>query len=208
MKLSLCSKEMIGNVMSKTEDVIIPLIFKTLGLAASFFARRNKEGNTFISPDGHYALSWSGNGLIYLILLGLPPSVVSFHIDSDSGIWSAVFSKDMQRIIITYNDGAKTTLSAVPGADFHRRQVPIAEPFWSYEKPFPTCNIVEFICQTSSAYWKHINNQDAKRPPKWTTPFQLPHQPPPDSNCNWEQWVSQGERFLDSPRGRVASWLG
>ncbi|MBU2572457.1 MAG: hypothetical protein KKH28_00050 [Elusimicrobia bacterium] len=211
MKIKLSSKEIIANAMSKAESAIISLLLKTLGIVVVFFNRReNAEDNTCMSPDGWYAISWSENGLISLIMLGPHPTVVSFFTDPGPNyhIWSALFSKDMQRIIITNGDGSITTLSAVPDEGFQRRKVLTTEPWWGYSMPLPTCNIVEFIFQTSSAYWNHTDNPNAKSCWVLPTPFQLPPNAPADSDCDWDQWVYQNERFWDRTWRGAASRLG
>ena len=189
---------------SKAEDGLFFLALKTLGIVVKFLNRRDnkEEGATFMSSDGRYAISWSWKGLIYLISMGYlsPPVVISFVLDPGRSIsiFGARFSKDMQQIIVSHWDGVRTILSAVPGEGFHRRQLPIVQDWLSDAPQSPPRNIVEFITQTSSAYWKRIDDPKVRSGWKLPTPFILP--PPTDIDCNWERWITQGERFLDIPR--------
>ena len=151
-----------------------------------------------LSPDGRYAISYSWKGLIYLVCLDFtsPPSVVSFLFEPDRGLWEVYFSKDMQQIIIAHKDGSTSILSAVPGKGFCRRQVPIIQDC-SMKVGFPLSDIVEFISQTSSAYWKHIDSPKERTDREIDPLFSLP--PQRDIHIDWEHWVSHGEIFLDIP---------
>ena len=203
MKLKMNSKEISCIVKKEIKYCIYKIVvalqgptLKTLGLLLEY------SGGTYcrsLSPDGRYAISYSWKGLIYLICLDFtsPPSVVSFIFEPDRGLSEVEFSKDMQQIIIYHKDCSKSILSAVPGDGFYRRQVPIVQDC-SMKTGYPLSDIVEFISQTSSAYWKHIDNPTAK--PRWKKPSPFSPVPPAELDCDWEQWISHGERCLDIPR--------
>lgn len=203
MKLQFKTAELIGNAKSKFRHGIYRIAvglqrpaLKTLGLLLEY------SGGAYgrsLSPDGRYVISYSWKGLIYLVCLDFisPPSVVSFVFEPDRGLSEVEFSKDMQQIIITHKDGSVSILSAVPREGFHRRQVPIVQDC-SMKVGFPLSDIVEFISQTSSAYWKHIDNPTAKT--HWKEPSPFSPATPAELDCDWEQWISHGERFLDIPK--------
>jgi hypothetical protein len=203
MKVRLNDKEIIAIAKKgihhgrwKIESMLQSLLLKGLGLLLDCSGHRYCRS---LSPDGRYAVSWSWRGLIYLICLDFfcPPSVVSFAFEPERGLWEVKFSKDMQQIIITHKDGSTSILSAVPGEGFYRRQVPIVQDC-SMKTGYPLSDIVEFISQTSSAYWKHIDDLHAKTRWKLPTPF-IPS-PTTVPDCDWEQWISHGKRYLDIPR--------
>jgi len=172
------------------------LLLKALGLLVEHSRHRYCRS---LSPDGRYAVSWSWKGLIYFICMDFfsPPSVVSFVFEPERGLWEVEFSKDMQQIIIVHKDDSKSILSALPGEGFYRRQVPIVQDC-SMKTGYPLIDIVEFISQTSSAYCKHIDSPSEKSDRELWTPFTPPL--PSDIDCDWEQWVSHGERYLEIPR--------
>lgn len=203
MKIKLNSKELIDSARKKAlkwtyriEEGIHTLILKALGT----YSREKTCGS--ISTDGRYLISWSWKGLIYLITLRdlCPPVVVSFNFDPECRIkpWAVRFSKDMQQIIIFHGNDSKTLLSAVPAEGFRRRQFPIIQDWISDVPHSSPDNIVEYISQTSSAYWKRIDPPNAKTGLKLPTPFICP--PPKDLDCDWEHWVKHGDRYLDIPR--------
>jgi len=178
------------------------LILRAFGTAVNYFIR--KQQHTSISPDGHYVISGSENGLIYLMVFqGFWPTIISFTI-ANRARCSAAFSKDMQRIIITYWGGDVTTLSAVPGEGFRRRQVLIAEPS-AYSEPVATNNIVGYIWQTSSAYWKHSTSSHTQRRLICPLPTGAPWESIPPDNFNWGNWTRDGERFWDRTCGTTIS---
>ena len=203
MKFKLNSKEIFGIVGTEIRCWIYKItvalqrpVLKALGLLLEY------SGGAYcrsLSPDGRYAISYSWKGLVYLICLDFtsPPSVVSFAFEPYRGLWEACFSKDMQQIHIAHKDGSCSILSAVPGEGFYRRQVPIVQDC-SMKVGFPMTDIVEFISQTSSAYWKHIDSPKERTDRELWTPFTAP--PPSDIDCDWEEWISHGERCLDIPR--------
>lgn len=205
MKVRLNSKEIFGIVESKIQDgiykierVLYRLILKALGSVSNRSVHMpifNSQSGTSISPDGRYIISWSWKGLIYLIDIGYleAPIVIGFVADINRP-WGAHFSKDMQKIIITYEFGKRTILSAVPAEGFYRRKFPIIQDCISDVPHAPPHNIVEFISQTSSAYWKHID--DSKHKDRWT----FPTPPPIELDCDWGHWISHDERYLDIPR--------
>jgi len=206
MKIKLNNKEILANVKEKTqqgiymiERSVYRLMLKALGLVSNYSVYMpilNSQSGTSISPDGRYIISWSWKGLIYLIDMGClgAPIVISFVADI-SHPWGAHFSKDMQQIIITYEFGKRTILSAVHAEGFHRRKFPIIQDWISDVPHAPPHNIVEFLSQTSSAYWKHVDN--SKNKDRWT----FPTPPSTELDCDWGQWVSfHGERYLDIPR--------
>ena len=211
MKLILINyKECIKNGINKVQDRIILMILKALGIAANFSphtSKNNTPPSAPISADGRYAISWSENGLIYLVFLSRTPCVISFTADPGRNILSALFSNDMQRIVITYIGGDTTVLSAVPGEGFNRRKVLIAEPFCSYETPFQTSNIAEFIFQTSSAYWKRTTIPDTKQQLLCALPTGTPMDYIPPANFDWDDWISNGERYWERICGHVRSRL-
>jgi hypothetical protein len=208
MKLKVNSNKIFGIVKTKVKDWIYMIavalqrpMLKALGSLLEY------SGGAYcrsLSPDGRYAISYSWKGLVYLICLDFtsPPSVVSFVFEPNRGLSEVEFSKDMQQITIFHKDGSASILSAVPGEGFYRRQVPIVQDC-SMKVGFPLSDIVEFISQTSSAYWKHIENPTTKTP--WKEPSPFSPATPAELDCDWEQWISHGERYLDIPRDTCES---
>ena len=204
MKAKLKIKEVIGKAIWKAENGTVHLILRAFGTVVNYVIR--KQQHTCISPDGHYFISGSQNGLIYLMIFpsyDFWPTVISFNVANGASC-SAVFSKDMQRIIITYC-GDTTTLSAVPCEGFRRRQVLIAEPSCFCSEYVATKNIVEYIWQTSSAYWKHTTCSRTQRRLICTLPNGAPWESVPPDNFDWDNWISHGERFWDRTCGTAIS---
>lgn len=158
----------------------------------------NSRAGTSMSIDGRYLISWSWKGLIYLIEMGCagcPPVVTSFVVQPKP--WGAHFSKDMQQIIITHGLAKRTILSSSPADGFCRRKFPIIQE-WISGECHPR-NIVQFISQTSSAYWKFEADPDART--KWGPPDLFPLPPTADIDYDWEEWAAHGSnRYLDIPR--------
>ncbi|MDO8804007.1 MAG: hypothetical protein Q7R35_06235 [Elusimicrobiota bacterium] len=197
MKLKMSIKDRIHFWIGDIQTALYRLMLRPLGLMNWFFRGMpilNSQAGTSMSPDGCYLISCSWKGLIYLIEMGFigPPVVTSFVVHPKP--WGAHFSKDMQRIIITHGLG-RTILSASPTEGFSRRKFPIVQEWVSGS--YPPRNIIDFISRTSSAYWKYESDPKAKSGWKSPNPFPLP--PQTELDCNWEHWVSHGERFLDIP---------
>lgn len=155
---------------------------------------------------GH-AISWSLNGMIYLIFLGDPASVVAFRVNPMYGIREVRLSEDMERIIIDYAGGASAVLSAVPLPGGRRIPLPLIEPVWG-ALPAKTRNIVEFISNNFSAYWRLDIDPSAKLPPGSSyAEFKLPPRMP--AGFDWDGWARGrcGKRYLAAPRRRTESPL-
>lgn len=154
-----------------------------------------------------YAVSWSLNGMIYLIFLGDPASVVAFRVNPMDGIWSVSLSTGMTRITIDYSGGASAVLSAIPIAGGRRIPLPVIEPFWS-PLPAETRNIVHFIANNYSAYWRLNTDSSKTMPPaSYNSRFKLPPRMP--AGFDWDAWASKPgtKRFLAPPRRRTESSL-
>jgi len=197
MKIRMSHKQSFDFWVSWMQSRLYLLALRPVGLLSWFFRHMpvlNSQAGTSMSIDGRYIISCSWKGLIYLIDIGFlgPPVVIGFVVQPRP--WGAHFSKDMQQIIITHGDNETTILSAAPEDGFFRRRFPIIQDWISDVPHAPPHNIVEFILQTSSAYWKHIDNSKDKD--RWTFPAPAPT----ELDCDWEHWVSYGERFLDIPR--------
>jgi len=154
-----------------------------------------------------YAVSWSLNGMIYLIFLGVPVSVAAFRVNPMNGIWEVRLSDDLERIIIDYGDGVSAVLSSVPIHGGRRIPLPVIEPAWG-ALPVKTRNIAEFISCNFSAYWRLDIPPSARlRSGDDYSTFKLPPRMP--AGFNWNAWARNvGERrFLAAPRRRTASPL-
>ena len=159
-----------------------------------------------VSSDGCYAVSWSLNGMIYMIFIGDPPSVVAFKVNPMYGIKSVGFTEDMTAIIIVYGYGISVSLSAVLTDGSRRIPIPVIEPFWSM-LPQETKNIVNHIASNYSAYWKlNLFGASRKIPPGLSfSQFRLPPEMP--ASFDWAAWASEGKRFLPAPVRRQHSPL-
>lgn len=200
MKLKMSVKNKIRFGIDKAQGTLYMLLLRPLGLLNWFFRGMpmiNSRAGTSMSTDGRYLISWSWKGLIYLIEMGCagcPPVVTSFVVQPKP--WGAHFSKDMQQIIITHGTSTRTILSASPAEGFYRRKFPIIQEWISGE--CHPLNIVQFISQTSSAYWKYESDPNEKINWRSPNPFPLP---PTDLDCDWEEWAGYGtNKYLDIPR--------
>lgn len=157
--------------------------------------------------EERYAVSWSPNGLIYLIFPCEPVSVVAFRVNPLRGIWNVRLSEDLERIIIDYGGGVSAVLSAVPLDGGRRIPLPIIEPIWG-AMPANTRNIVEFISNNFSAYWRLDTDPAVKQAPEDScSEFKLPPRMP--ANFDWYAWAREpgSKRYLAAPRRRTASPL-
>jgi len=152
-----------------------------------------------------YAVSWSLNGMIYLIFPCDPVSVVAFRVNPMDGIRYVSLSKDLTRITIEYEGGLSAVLSALPLAGGRRIPLPVIEPFWG-ALPGETRNILEFITCNFSAYWRLDTDPSAKTPPSSYAHFKLPPRMP--AGFDWNAWRKPGgKHFLAAPRRRTESPL-
>jgi len=199
MKLKISIRSKVGFAIDRVQGKFYRLLLRPLGLLHWLFRScpmLNSRAGTSMSPDGCYLISWSWKGLIYLIEMGYigAPVVTSFVVHPKP--WGAHFSKDMQQIIITHGLSKRTILSSSPAAGFCRRKFPIVQE-WISGEGHPR-NIVDFISQTSSAYWKYESDPNAKI--NWGSPNLFPLPPTADLDYDWEEWAAHGERYLDIPR--------
>lgn len=141
MKTEMSIKERIPFWIDNIQAALYRLMLRPLGLMNWVFRGMtilNSRAGTSMSMDGCYLISWSWNGLIYLIEMGFvgPPVVTGFVIHPQP--WGAHFSKDMQQITITHGGGEITILSAVPAEGFCRRKFPIIQD-WISDVPHAPC---------------------------------------------------------------------